>query len=88
MGATFMPLSQLDIYNITLGYYSKFVCADITKARPGPAAHFICTAKRDLSLKGYGCSFFLYILQRPRLCMLAYSPLLLDFMDTLKGRGE
>lgn len=77
-----MALTSADIFNITTQYYSRFCCTDLSKLEPG--VYCVCSAKRDELLKGYGCKYALYILQKEDLCVVAYSLVLEDFVDTLK----
>ena len=77
-----MTLTAAEIFNITAQYYSRFCCAELSKLKRG--VYFVCSAERDKLLKGYGCKYALYILQKADLCVVAYSPALEDFVDTLK----
>lgn len=80
-----MILNSSDIHKRTIQYYSHFCCTDILKLEHG--AYFLCSAERDRFLKGYGCKYTLYILLKDDLCVVAYSPALQDFVETLKNSG-
>ena len=80
-----MTLTNAEISNITVQYYSKFCCTDLSKTKSG--IRFVCSDERDKPLKGYGCKYPLYILKKEDLCVIAYSPALEDFVDTLKHGG-
>lgn len=75
-------LKSAEIFDITTRYYSHFCCTDLSKLTHG--VYFVCSEERDDLLKGYGCKYALYILQKEDLCVVAYSPVLEDFVDTLK----
>ena len=75
-------MTSAEIANITTQYYSRFCCTDLSKLEHG--VYFVCSAERNDLLKGYGRKYALYILQREDLCIVAYSPALRDFVDTLK----
>ncbi len=80
-----MPLTNSEISDITTQYYSRFCCTDLSKPEHG--VRFVRSAERDRLLKGYGCKYALYILQKEDLCAVAYSPALEAFVDTLKHCG-
>lgn len=71
-----------DVYHITMQYYSRFCCTDLSKLEHG--VYFVCSTERDSILKGYGCKYSFYILLKDDLCVVAYSPAFRDFADRLK----
>ncbi len=75
-------MTRADIFNVTTQYYSQFCCTDLSKLKHG--IYFICSAERDKLLKGYGCKYALYILQKDDLCVVSYSPTLEAYVNTLK----
>lgn len=77
-----MSLTLSQAYDITVRYYSRFSCTDLSKPEHG--VHFICSEERDRLLKGYGCKYSLYIFMKDNLCVVTYSPALRDFADTLR----
>lgn len=79
-----IPLTRANILNVTTQYYSRLCCTDLSKLERG--VYFVCSAERDKLLKGYGCKYALYILRKADLCVVAYSPALRDFADTLKQK--
>lgn len=66
------------IERITIQYYSKFCCLDISRTEPG--IHFVCSKERDSVLKGFGRSFTMYILVKDDLCVVSYSPRYKDYI--------
>ena len=78
-----MMLSKSDIHKSTMQYYSRFCCANLLELEHG--VYFICSTERNSVLKGYGCTYSLYILLKDDLCVVAYSPELQDFAETLKN---
>lgn len=79
-----MILSKSEAHKRTIQYYSRFCCADLLKLEHG--VYFICATERDNILNGYGCKYSLYILLKGDLCVVAYSPALQGFIETLKNR--
>ncbi len=77
-----MTLNISDVYHITMQYYSRFCCTDLSKLEHG--VYFVCSTERDSILKGYGCKYSFYILLKDDLCVVAYSPAFRDFADPLK----
>lgn len=77
-----MCLSKPEAHNITMRYYGRFCCTDISKLERGN--YFICSAERDRILKGCGCKYFLFILKKDNLCVVSYSPSFKNFIDPLK----
>lgn len=78
-----MILSKSEIHKRTIQYYSRFCCTDLLKLENG--VYFICSTERNRILKGYGCKYSLYILLKDDLCVVAYSPALQGFIETLKN---
>ncbi len=77
-----MRLSKSEVHDITMRYYAHFCCTDLTKLEAG--VHFICSPERDWILKGYGCKYPLFILEKGDLCVVSYSPAFQDLIGTLK----
>ena len=76
-------MSKSGTYKRTIQYYSRFCCTDLLKLEHG--VYFVCSTERNSILKGYGCKYSLYILVKDDLCVVAYSPALQDFIETLKN---
>ncbi|MBR4865420.1 MAG: GNAT family N-acetyltransferase [Clostridia bacterium] len=73
------------ICNTTLQFYSCFCGTDLATLTPG--IHFVCTEERDVSLKGFGCKYTLFLLVSEDSCVISYSPKYCHFVDSLKSAG-
>lgn len=70
------------IQNITNQFYAHFCDVDISELKQG--IHFVCSAERDATLKGFGCKYTLFILVKDELCIVSYSPKHKEFIDKLR----
>lgn len=80
-----MFLKQKTIDEITNRYYSCFCGVDLSTLAPG--VHFVCTQARDAELKGFGCKYTVYILEKNEVCVISYAPKYRAFLENLKGRN-
>lgn len=74
-----------EIRDTTVRFYSCFVCTDISKLEDG--THFICSPERDKEVKGFGCKFGVYMLERENLFIAAYSPKYAELFEQLKEKS-
>lgn len=77
-----------DVYEITERFYAHF-CGE-KPSRLGPGVHFIEDPRREQVLKGFGCKYPLYILERDGQCVVSYAPRHRAFADSVRacGMGE
>lgn len=75
-------LDRKAVEDITNRYYSHFCGANISDF--GPGVHFVCTQARDADLKGCGCKYTLYILEKGDICVVSYAPKHGEFIEKLK----
>lgn len=73
------------VWDITNRFYSHFCGIDLLEAKKG--THFVCLAKRDTVLRGFGCKYTVFILIKEGLCIVSYAPKYQTFFDTLKECG-
>lgn len=75
-------LSLDEIQKRTEAYYSAFSATDLALVSKG--LHFIETEERDRQLKGMGCRYSIYILERGETTIVSYSPRHRDLIQTIK----
>ncbi len=75
-------LTSEQIRDLTLEFYSHFVCTDLSKLPSGLS--LVCSAERDEALAGFGCKYTLYILDLGGgRAAAAYSPKHRAFIESL-----
>ncbi len=77
-------MTEREIRQVTLEFYSHFCGVDLNREPRG--LHITCTAMRDEPLKGLGCRYPLYILEREGLLAIACSPQYAGEMENLRGQ--
>lgn len=70
------------IKSITEDYYSQFCGITLSDLKRG--TYFVCSAERDVKLRGFGCKYAIYVLVKDDLCVAAYSPRYMGFMEQWK----
>lgn len=60
------------IKKVTEDFYSQFCGISLAEIKNG--AHFICSPERDKELRGFGCKYTLYVLEKEDFCVVCYSP--------------
>lgn len=70
------------IERITEDYYSQFCGIKLSGLKHG--TYFACSAGRDVKLNGFGCKYTIYVFVKNDLCVAAYSPRHMGFMEQLK----
>lgn len=73
----------MDYMGITKKYYSKFCCINNLDDYDGKII-FICSNKRDETVKGYGCKFILYCYVTSNLAIITYNPNLESKINKIK----
>lgn len=78
-------MTEKQIYAITERYYSCFCDTDLSDLQPG--IRFVCTQKRDEIVKGFGCRYAIYLLQKGDRAVIAYAPKYSEFMQSMQGKS-
>ncbi|MBO4462269.1 MAG: GNAT family N-acetyltransferase [Lachnospiraceae bacterium] len=74
------------IKDTTIKYYSQFVDTDISKLTPG--IHFVESIKRDEEIRGFGCNYSVYALEKDDILLVTYSPRYRAFMDEIRNSDK
>lgn len=76
-------MTESAIRRITLEFYSHFCGVDLNQNPSG--LHITCTPRRDEVVKGLGCRYPVYILEKEGLLAAACSPRYGEEMESLRG---
>ena len=77
---------DMQIRETTIEYYSRFVDTDIDKLTSG--IYFVESTKRDEEIRGFGCNYSIYALEKDDILVVTYSPRYREFMDKIRNSDK